>query len=267
MTRIKELFERKKEILSVYFTAGFPALDDTRLIIESLVSSGADMIEIGIPFSDPLADGPVIQHSSEVALNNGMSLHLLFDQLKDIRKTLSSQIPLVLMGYLNPVMQFGKAEFCRRAKEVGIDGIIIPDLPMEEYLESDQALFREHGLTNIFLVTPQTSEARIRMIDKNSDGFIYLVSSASTTGVKEEVPAEQAEYFKRIKSMNLNNPLLIGFGIHDRKSFTRACESASGAFIGSAFIKALEQDKDLSRAIHIFVSNLRQGSPVQNLRA
>ena len=258
MNRINKLFKGKKNILSIYFTAGFPKLHDTTVIIDELKKSGADMIEIGIPFSDPLADGPTIQHSSEVALKNGMSLKLLFEQLATLQATShKSQVPLILMGYLNPVLQFGFENFCKKAKETGIDGVILPDLPIDEYLNEYKSIFEKYDLKNIFLITPQTSEKRIRYIDNNSDGFIYMVSSSSTTGVKDGIDTEKQKYFSRIKKMNLKNPLMIGFGISDKSSFTKACEYANGAIIGSAFIKAIEDSNDLQKDIHNFIKNIK----------
>ena len=236
MNKIDALFKEKKNIFSIYFTAGFPKLDDTNIILTELEKAGADMIEIGIPFSDPLADGPTIQHSSEVALKNGMSLKLLFEQLSII----NCQLPILLMGYLNPVLQFGAENFCKKANDVGVSGIIIPDLPMDEYISEYKTFFKKYNLKNIFLITPQTSEKRIRLIDENSNGFIYMVSSPSTTGAKSGIDNAQEEYFKKVKSMKLKNPLMIGFGISDKQSFAKACEYANGAIIGSAFIKALE---------------------------
>ena len=251
MNRITELFQKKKNnILSIYFTAGFPKLQDTNVILDELVMSGVDMIEIGIPFSDPLADGPVIQHSSEVALKNGMTLKLLFEQLeKSSIPTTKSQTACLLMGYLNPVLQFGVENFCKRAKEVGISGIILPDLPMDEYLRDYKFIFDKYDLKNIFLITPQTSEKRIRYIDENSEGFIYMVSSSSTTGVKNGVDVEKEKYFSRIKAMKLKNPLMIGFGIGDKQSFNKACEYANGAIIGSAFIAHLDKGKQTSEFV------------------
>ncbi len=254
MNRITELFKRKNAILSVYFTAGFPALKDTVPVIESLSAAGVDLIEIGIPFSDPLADGPVIQHSSELALRNGMTLRLLFEQLKDIRRSI--QAPLLFMGYLNPVLQFGVEAFCIQAQEVGIDGVIIPDLPFSEYVEEYEAMFTKYGIINIFLITPQTSEARIRLIDEHSKGFIYMVSAASTTGAKAGVTAVQSDYFARVRAMNLRNPLLIGFGISDNETFANACAYANGAIIGSAYIRALEQGTDVQTSTARFVQSI-----------
>lgn len=239
--RITSLFKRKDEnILSIYFTAGYPELNDTVKIIGQLEKSGTDLVEIGMPFSDPVADGPVIQQSSEIALRNGMTIHLLFEQLKEIRKSVS--IPLILMGYLNPVMQYGIEAFCEKCKEIGIDGTIIPDLPLEIYETEYKEIFEKNTLSNIFLVTPQTSDERIKQIDSLSTGFIYMVSSSSTTGVKGAVNEEQISYFERIRKMNLRSKRLIGFGIYDKASFEKASGYANGAIIGSAFVKALEDE-------------------------
>lgn len=237
--RITSLFKRKdKKIISIYFTAGYPQLNDTQAIIIELAKNGVDMIEIGIPFSDPVADGPVIQHSSEIALKNGMTINLLFEQLKEIRKSVS--IPLILMGYLNPVMQYGIENFCLKCKEIGIDGTIIPDLPLEIFETEYKRIFEENSLSNIFLITPQTSGERIRKIEAATTGFIYMVSSSSTTGAKGVVDEEQVSYFGRISRMNLRAKRLIGFGISDKASFEKASGFANGAIIGSAFIKAIE---------------------------
>jgi tryptophan synthase alpha chain len=253
--RINQLFQPKKEnILSVYFTAGYPNLDDTVTIIQTLEKNGVDLIEIGMPFSDPVADGPVIQNSSTVALKNGMSIKKLFQQLTSIRD--SVKIPLILMGYLNPVIQFGVEEFCRKCREVGIDGLILPDLPLSVYEEEYQALFEQYGLHNILLITPQTSEARIRQIDQASNGFIYMVSSSSTTGAKDKVSDFHEEYFERVNQLELKNPRLIGFGISNHETFANACKYASGAIIGSAFVKALEQDVSLEERISHFVNRI-----------
>jgi len=250
--RITSLFEKKDEkILSIYFTAGYPELNDTLKIISQLEKSGADLVEIGMPFSDPVADGPVIQQSSEEALKNGMTIHLLFEQLKRIRKSVS--IPLILMGYLNPVMQYGIEDFCKKCKEIGIDGTIIPDLPLEIYETEYKEIFEQNSLSNIFLVTPQTSDERIRKIDKLSTGFIYMVSSSSTTGVKGAVNEEQVAYFERIRAMNLRSKRLIGFGISDRSSFEKSSGYANGAIIGSAFIKALEGKETIETKVKEFM--------------
>ncbi len=257
MKRINALFKHKPHnILSVYFTAGFPELNDTRTIITQLAKAGADMIEIGIPFSDPLADGPTIQESSQIALRNGISLKLIFEQLKGIRNEVN--IPLILMGYFNPVYKFGVEKFCQKAAEVGIDGVIIPDLPMQEYVDKYQKVFTDNNLENIFLITPQTSVERVKQIDAISSSFIYLVSASSTTGVRTTVADTQNAYFERVKQMNLKNNLLIGFGISNYETFSNACQYANGAIIGSAFIKALnERKKDLAETIATFVDSIR----------
>jgi tryptophan synthase alpha chain len=250
--RINKLFSEKKErILSVYFTAGYPLLEDTVAIIQELVKNGVDLIEIGMPFSDPVADGPVIQQSSLIALQNGMSIRKLFDQIKDIRQ--SVEIPLILMGYINPVLQYGVEAFCKKCKEIGIDGLIIPDLPMDVYLEEYKSIFESNSLHNIFLITPQTSPERLQIIDQESSGFIYMVSSNSTTGAKTTVSEFQKQYFERIKSVQLNNPRLIGFGISNAETFNNACQYASGAIIGSAFVKALEGEDSLPTKISQFI--------------
>jgi len=237
MNRIHQKLAEDKKLLSIYFTAGFPHLDDTLTIIQSLEKSGVDMIEIGLPFSDPLADGPTIQDSSTKALKNGMSTERLFDQLKDIRKTVS--IPLIIMGYFNPMLQYGVEAFCQKCQETGIDGLIIPDLPVDVYHEQYQQIFDHYGLANIFLITPQTSEERIRFIDSVSSGFIYMVSSASTTGAQSGFGEVQTTYFNRIAQMQLKNPQIVGFGISNNDTFMQATEHAKGAIIGSAFIKHL----------------------------
>lgn len=255
MNRINKLFQEKKErILSIYFTAGYPNLEDTVPMIQELVKNGVDLIEIGMPFSDPVADGPVIQHSSLIALQNGMSIRKLFEQLKDIRKTVG--IPLILMGYINPVLQFGVEAFCQRCKEIGIDGLIIPDLPMDVYEEEFKSIFEANNLHNIFLITPQTSGERLRQIDEASSGFIYMVSSNATTGAKTSVSSFQKEYFERINSVSLKNPRLIGFGISNAETFEHACQYASGAIIGSAFVKALEDDLPLTEKISRFIKSI-----------
>lgn len=253
--RINKLFQEKKErILSVYFTAGHPQLDDTTTIISELAKNGADLIEIGMPFSDPVADGPVIQKSSLVALQNGMSVRKLFGQLKDIRK--SVDIPLILMGYLNPVLHYGMENFCKKCREIGIDGLIIPDLPMDIYQEQFKDLFEKNNLHNILLITPQTSDERLKQIDDASSGFIYMVSSNSTTGAKSNVSDFQREYFERIRAKKLKNPHLIGFGISNAETFENACEYASGAIIGSAFVKALEGDGTIAQKVSNFINSI-----------
>lgn len=253
--RINQLFrDKKNNILSVYFTAGYPGINDTIPIIRELEKNGVDLIEIGMPFSDPVADGPVIQHSSHVALQNGMSIKKLFEQLKDIRQQV--KIPLILMGYLNPVLQFGMENFCRKCAETGIDGLILPDLPLDVYQEEFSAVFEKYNLHHILLITPQTSEKRLKEIDEASAGFIYMVSSSSTTGIKNKVTDFHREYFERIQKMQLKNPRLIGFGISNNETFGNACRYAQGAIIGSAFIKALEGRGTLGENIAGFVKSL-----------
>ncbi|MFK7782334.1 tryptophan synthase subunit alpha [Psychroserpens sp.] len=237
MNRINTKLEENKKLLSIYFSAGYPSLNDTVSIIENLEKNGVDMIEIGLPFSDPLADGPTIQKSSTKALQNGMTTELLFQQLKNIRKTVS--IPLIIMGYFNPMLQYGVEAFCEKCREIGIDGLIIPDLPIDVYHEEYKTIFEKHGLINVFLITPQTSVERIKFIDSISNGFIYMVSSASVTGGSSGFGDEQTAYFKRISDMKLKNPQIIGFGISNNETFTQATQYAKGAIIGSAFIKHL----------------------------
>ena len=254
--RINKLFNtRKQGILSVYYSAGFPALSDTARIAELLQESGADIIEIGVPYSDPIADGPTIQESNSKALKNGMSINLLFEQLASIREKVD--LPIILMGYINPVLQYGMGKFCERCEKIGIDGLILPDLPMAEYMEVYKEDFEKHNLKNIFLITPQTSEDRIREIDRNTDGFIYMVSSASITGAKSGISEEQVKYFERVKSMKLNNPTLIGFGISNRESFDLACQYASGAIIGSAFINVLDKADNLEKDIEVYIKSIK----------
>ncbi len=260
MNRIDRLFaEKTREVLSVYMTAGYPRLGDTCEILHSLQEQGADMVEIGIPFSDPLADGPVIQHSSQVALANGMNLELLFSQLEAIREVV--HIPLVLMGYLNPVMQFGMERFLKAASETGIDGVIIPDLPPDEYESDYKPLFDRYGIHHTLLVTPHTSVERIRKIAGLSGGFLYLVADASTTGAKNTVKEHQVDYFKRIRGMDLPLPGLVGFGISSHETFAAACAHAHGAIIGSAFIRALDGEGSLEQKIGSFIREIRTGDP------
>jgi len=260
MNRINQLFQSKPgNILSIYFTAGHPTLDSAAGIIKALSRAGADMIEIGIPFSDPMADGPVIQKSSDKALKNGMSLSILFQQLRDIRKEIS--IPLLMMGYLNPVIRFGMDNFCRKCAETGIDGIILPDLPLDLYLEEYHEMMKKYDLHPVFLMSPQTDNERIRLIDDASNGFIYMVSASSTTGAKNSFSAEQIRYFERIHGMHLKNPRLIGFGISSRETFSVACKYASGAIIGSAFVKMLENSGVSEENILRFVTDIRLSTP------
>ncbi|WP_119078911.1 tryptophan synthase subunit alpha [Chitinophaga alhagiae] len=254
MNRIDQLFSTKgQNILNIYCTAGYPALHDTVTIVEALQQSGADMVELGMPFSDPLADGPVIQDSSTRAIANGMRISVLFEQLKDFRSKVT--IPVVLMGYLNPVLQFGVENFCRACAEVGVDGLILPDLPMDEYENEYRPLFEQYGLHLIFLVTPETTEARIRKIDSLSKGFVYAVSSSSTTGKNKDMTGQEA-YFARLKAMGLKNPVLVGFGIRDKGTFQAACASSNGAIIGTAFVKAIENSTNLQADIAGFVKGI-----------
>jgi len=255
MNRLNKLFESKKDnLLSIYFTAGYPELNTTVDIAEALEKTGVDFLEIGFPYSDPVADGPTIQHSSEKALENGMNLNQLFEELKDLRKRVS--IPILLMGYVNPMVQYGIERFCKKAAEVGVDGVIVPDLPMYEYETLYSKYFTDNGLSNIFLVTPQTSEERIRKIDGLTNSFIYLLSSSSITGKNLLVSNAIEDYYKRIKAMQLKNPAVIGFGISNNETFTKACEYARGAIVGSAFVKFLATENYLEK-IPEFVKRIR----------
>ncbi|WP_046245706.1 tryptophan synthase subunit alpha [Hymenobacter terrenus] len=257
MNRIQTAFQQKKNLLNMYFTAGYPSLHDTLPLAQALVDAGADILEIGMPFSDPLADGPVIQRSSSVALANGMNLPVLFGQLQALRAAVPDT-PVLLMGYLNPVLQFGVETFLQKAADVGIDGLILPDLPLDEYEETYHPLFQKYGLKAVFLITPQTSETRIRRLDALSEAFLYLVSGPGTTGgtTLPDVEAQQ-EYFERIAAMNLKNPRLIGFGIADKKGFDHACSHADGAIIGSALIRALEDVEDAPATAAHFVQVIK----------
>ena len=265
MNRIVNLFQNKPEqdtsgLLNVYFTAGFPELNDTLKVLTALQEGGADLVEIGMPYSDPVADGETIQKSNDRALENGMTVRILFDQLKDMRQMIN--VPVLLMGYVNPVLQFGIEEFCKKCAEVGVDGLILPDMPMDVYLTEYKSIFDSYGILNIFLVTPQTSEKRIRQIDEISEGFIYTVSSASVTGSNTGVSDDMETYFNRLNSMNLKNPRLIGFGIKDHDTFLRASRYAAGAIIGSAFIRILQNSSDLENDIKTFVSEVK-GKPFE----
>jgi tryptophan synthase alpha chain len=240
MNRITKKLQEDKKLLSIYFTAGYPKIGDTVSIIETLEKSGVDMIEIGLPFSDPLADGPTIQESSTKALHNGMSSEILFSQLENIRK--SVKIPLLIMGYFNPMLQYGMEAFCKKCAEIGIDGLIIPDLPVDVYHENYQKIFEKYNLINVLLITPQTSDERIRYIDSISNGFIYMVSSASTTGVKTSFGNDQSSYFERIAKMNLKTPQIVGFGISNRETFKAATKYSKGAIVGSAFVKFVTEN-------------------------
>jgi len=239
MNRIDQKFQEDKKLLSIYFSAGHPNLEDTVPILKKLQTAGVDMVEIGLPFSDPLADGPTIQESSTKALQNGMTTDKLFSQLENIREEI--HIPLVLMGYFNPMMQYGIEKFCQRCQAIGIDGLIIPDLPVDVYHDQYKSLFDQYGLYNMFLITPQTPEQRIRYIDKVSNGFIYMVSSASVTGAKSTFGNTQTAYFQRIADMHLDTPTVVGFGISNADTYTAATANSKGAIIGSAFIKFLEE--------------------------
>ncbi|WP_303311102.1 tryptophan synthase subunit alpha [Hymenobacter sp. BT730] len=257
--RIAQAFARKKKgLLNIYFTAGYPTLDSTVPLLTALTNAGADLIEIGMPFSDPLADGPVIQQSSTVALKNGMNLRVLFRQLADIRSQVPDT-PILLMGYLNPVMQFGVENFCREAAAVGVDGIILPDLPLDDYVAEYQEIFQRYNLRPVFLITPQTATERIRRIDDLTDSFLYLVSGPGTTGgANTQAEGVQDAYFQRIEDMKLRNPRLIGFGIGDKASFQHACQFAEGAIIGSALIRALDDTEDAPAAASRFVQSVLQ---------
>ncbi len=257
MNRITQLFEAKKKgIISVYFTAGYPQLNDTATILKALQDKGIDSVEVGIPFSDPMADGPVIQESSTIALRNGMSLKLLFEQLKDIRKEI--HIPIILMGYLNPIMQFGFENFCKKCVEVGVDGMIIPDLPFADYMDKYKSVSEQYNLKTIMLITPETSEERIRLIDENTDGFIYMVSSAAITGAQKDFNEQKLAYFCRINNMNLRNPRLVGFGISNKATYDAANNNSSGAIIGSKFIQLLESESTPEQAIEKLLALLKE---------
>lgn len=257
MNRINQLFQRKdKKFLSLYFCAGDPDLGNTADVIRTLEQKGIDMIEVGIPFSDPLADGPVIQSAATHSLKNGMSVHELFSQLSGIRKDV--KIPLILMGYLNPIFKFGFENFCKKCAEVGVDGMIIPDLPFKDYLEDYKPIADKYDLRIIMLITPETSEERIRYIDDNTDGFIYMVSSAATTGAQKSFNETKLDYFQRINAMNLRNPRMIGFGISNKQTLEAAQTNASGAIIGSKFVTLLEQLKDPGKAVDALLEALKK---------
>jgi tryptophan synthase alpha chain len=260
MSRIKNLFQKKtSHVLNVYCTAGYPQLNSTLEVMKALQENGADMIELGMPYSDPLADGPVIQQSGTIALANGMTIKKLFEQLKDFRKSPPpgdlGSIPVILMGYMNPVLQYGFEKFCADAAAVGIDGLILPDLPEYEFETEYGAIIKKYGLDFIFLVTPETSEERIKKLDSLSSGFLYAVSSSSTTGTDKNMTDVNA-YLKRLKSYNLKNPVLVGFGIKDKQTFEAACAHANGAIIGSAYIRALEKATDVKAVTKSFISSL-----------
>ena len=257
MNRITNLFETKKNgILSVYFTAGYPQLNDTVTILKELEKKGINSVEVGIPFSDPMADGPVIQEAATQALRNGMSLHILFDQLKDVRKEV--QIPIILMGYLNPIMQFGFEAFCKKCAEVGIDGVIIPDLPFADYMADYKETADRYDLKMFMLITPETSEERIRLIDEHTSGFIYMVSSAATTGAQQSFDDQKQAYFRRINGMNLQNPRLVGFGISNKATFEAASSNSSGAIIGSKFVQLLKSEPTAAETIDKLLEALKK---------
>lgn len=263
MNRITNLFQNRSTpytagLLNVYFTAGFPQFDDTLKVLAALQEGGADLVEIGIPYSDPVADGETIQMSNDQALENGMSVKNLFAQLKDMRNTIT--VPVLLMGYINPVLQYGVENFCMKCAETGIDGLILPDMPMDVYLNEYKSIFDTYGILNIFLVTPQTSDKRIRQIDEISEGFIYTVSSASVTGSKVGVSDDMETYFNRLNAMNLKNPRLIGFGIKDHATFKKASDYAAGAIIGSAFIRVLQESTNLEKDIKNFVREVKNNT-------
>jgi len=250
-----QLNKNANGLLSIYYTAGYPTLDSTLPIAQALEEAGADFLEIGIPYSDPVADGPTIQHSSEEAIKNGMTLPVLFEQLKELRAKVS--IPIFLMGYFNPVLQYGVANFCKSCQEVGVSGTIIPDLPMYEYEELYQSVYEQYGISNVFLVTPQTSEERIRKIDSLSTSFIYLLSSNATTGKNLEVKDQSEAYFKRIQDMDLRNPVVIGFGISNNETFKKATQYANAAIIGTAFVKLLAE-KNYMETIAPFIATIKK---------
>jgi len=254
MSRIKRMFESKnKGILNIYTTAGYPKLDDTLIVMQQLQDNGADLIELGMPYSDPLADGPVIQESSSVAIANGMTIQVLFEQLGPMRESI--QVPVILMGYMNPVLQYGFEKFCCDAAAVGVDGLILPDLPEYEFETEYGPIISKYNLDFIFLVTPETSEARLRKLDNLSSGFLYAVSSSSTTGTDKQM-ADVSSYLKRLQELQLRNPVLVGFGIKDKSTFEAACAFANGAIIGSAFIKALGSNENLEQTISDFLSSI-----------
>jgi tryptophan synthase alpha chain len=255
MEKLKSLFKRKKDLLSVYFTAGFPHIESTTKVLKSLEKAGVDFVEIGMPYSDPLADGPVIQNSSTRALDNGMSLNKLFEQLSTISGQIS--IPIILMGYLNPVLKYGPEKFIEQCKKNNISGLILPDLPYETYLEEYQELFTANSISNIFLITPQTPEERVKKLDSASTSFIYMVSSAAVTGARDGLSTQQIEYFERINDMQLTNPRMVGFGISNHQTYNDVCRYAHGAIVGSAFIKHLEQSGDDEEGIIDFIQELK----------
>lgn len=257
MNRLQQKFNDKKDgLLTVYFTAGYPSLEDTGTIIKELEASGVDIIEVGMPFSDPVADGPTIQVSNLKALQNGMNIKKLFEQLKAIKDEVS--IPILLMGYINPVWKYGVENFMQSCEDSGVSGLILPDIPLDEYKRDYEALYAKHNLSNVFLITPQTPDERIKQLDEACTGFIYMVSSASTTGANKAVDKQkQVEYFDRVKNLNLNTPRQIGFNIKDKESFDYATQHANGGIIGSAFIKKLAEEGELKTKVSAFVETIR----------
>ena len=256
MRRIEKLFSEKKNgILNIYYTAGYPQLNSTIEVMKALQENGTDIIELGMPYSDPLADGPVIQQSSSIALRNGITIKKLFEQLRNFRKEIS--IPVILMGYMNPVLQYGFEKFCAEAAAIGIDGLILPDLPEYEYENEFGPVIKKHGLDFIFLVTPETSDERIKKLDSLSSGFIYAVSSSSTTGSDKNM-VEVRSYLQRLKGLKPLNPVLVGFGIKDKASFETACELANGAIIGTAYIKQLSKKGEIKELTKSFLKTIKE---------
>lgn len=256
--RITQLFQRKNKILSLFTTAGYPNLNDTINTCQALENAGVDMIEIGFPFSDPVADGPTIQQTNLQALKNGMNLVTLFQQLEQLRNKIT--IPVILMGYLNPVLQFGLENFCQKCSQVGIDGVILPDLPFEEYCDQYHFLFEQHSLSKIFLITQRTNEQRIREIDQISKGFLYVVSTEATTGISLDLEQTHQEYFLRLNQMNLKNPLIVGFGIHNKATFDQVTQHTNGGIIASAYLRQLSPSKSISEATQQFIQQIRGGA-------
>ena len=252
MNRINVLLTKKDNILSIYFTAGYPKLNDTKSVIKSLENNGADLIEVGVPFSDPIADGPTIQNTNNIALENGMTVKLLFEQLDGIRSEVS--IPLIMMSSLNPIVQYGFDDFCKRCKQVGVDGLIIPDLPVEEYIDEYKNTVESYGLRNIILITPASTDERIRLVDESTDAFIYMVSSSATTGQNKKFESDFQAFAERLGDMKLKNPLITGFGISDRQSFDQVCRFSKGGIIGSAFVKAIPGHKDVREEVKDFMA-------------
>lgn len=255
MNRLENTFNKGENILNVYLTAGYPKFDDTVEVVKELAANGVDMVEIGMPFSDPLADGPTIQHSSEVAIKNGITLNTIFNQLTEIRKDVN--IPIIIMGYFNQLLQFGVEDFIKKASEVGVDGMIIPDLPIDYYQEHYKGLFEKYNLKMSFLITPQTDEERVKEIANESTAFLYVVSSYAITGGKSEIEEYQTNYFKKIKDLDIKTPKLIGFGISNAETFNKACQYADGAIIGSAFIKELGQGNDIKTTVKQFITSIK----------